>query len=414
MKRKKLNQYMNLVSNKVGVADLFITGDIVDDAWWDDEVSPKTILDSLEKLEDLKTIDMYICSLGGSVVAGNSIHSILNTYKKKNNVTINAYISTAMSMATGIAMVADKIYAYKNMTFMIHKPSSMTWGNADDMRKEAEILDVFEEGLIANYMDRFKGTVEELKDLLEKETWLTAEQALEYGFVDEIIDATEMVACGKGIKVNNVLFERKEVVDILKTKITNKESEVKEMKYDECLLNQYGISEETFNAFENVSELLALISAKNNAEKEEEIAEAVEKAKEDSVLIDEAEAKEKLEQEEVTAEDIMNFAVIGKRHDPETENKLARYEEVVKERDLMKKETIEDALVVGRRAMGAENFNSEVWNKALNSMSYNDIKVMSKDWENKAKKELNAGVKQSVVTPKFENELVNKNRNYNV
>ncbi len=410
-KRKNINKYMNIASNKAGIADLFITGDIVDDAWWDDEVSPKTILDSLEKLEDVKTIDMYICSMGGSVVAGNSIHSLLNTYKKKNDVTINAYISTAMSMATGIAMVADNVYIYENAVFMVHKPSSMAWGNADDMRKEAEILDVFEEGLISNYMARFKGSKEELQELLAKESWLTAQEAVGYGFADKVIEPLEMVASGKGIKVNDVLFERKEIVDILKTKIENKQESEGTMKYDEVLMD-YGISEETFNAFDNVADLMTIIKAKNDAEKEAEIQEAVEEVKA-GIAITKEEVAEKLETEEITADEIIDLAIIGKNIDAKMQEKLAKYEDVVKERDLMRADVVKSTLESGVRAMGAENFSNSVWEKALNSMNYEDVKVMRNDWDKKGKEALNAGVRQSVVKQSYKNEL-DGNKNYNV
>ena len=204
--RKKINDYLTAVADD-SYGEIWVYGDIVDDAWWDDEVSPKTVRDALQDMGNVATVNIRVNSYGGSVYAGNAIINILDSYRRKTGCKIVAYIEgIAASMGSGIPMVADKIYMAENAMYMLHKPWSIAMGNSDDIGKTVGELQKAEDTLVVNYMRKFNGTEDELRQMLADETWLTADEALEWGLCDEIIEAVPIAASAKGIRINNREF----------------------------------------------------------------------------------------------------------------------------------------------------------------------------------------------------------------
>ena len=140
---KVINKYIS-VSDKSsnGSGEMYIYGDIADEKWYDEDVTPKTIRDALTQMGAVKNLDIHINSNGGSCIAGNAIISILDTYRRKNGTSLNVYIEgIAASMGSGIASVGDKVYMAYNALLMLHKPLLATIENADDLQKAIEILD---------------------------------------------------------------------------------------------------------------------------------------------------------------------------------------------------------------------------------------------------------------------------------
>lgn len=191
-KNKQLMTVKNLTSNS---ADLYIYGEIVDNTDWkwdESDVMPDDVLEALNTVDGLDEINIYINSPGGSVFAGQAIYNMLKRNKAKKNVYIDG---VAASMASIIAMVADNLYIPSNAYLMIHKPLTIAIGNASDFRKMADDLDVIETGLVNIYEENLIDSVsiETIKDLMEKETWLTGEEAAQY-FNVEVIDSKNIAA----------------------------------------------------------------------------------------------------------------------------------------------------------------------------------------------------------------------------
>lgn len=181
-------------------ADLYIYGEIVDntDFKWDEaDVMPDDVKNALEKVDGLETLNIYINSPGGSVFSGLAIYNMLKRNKAKKIVHIDGI---AASMASVIALVGDEIYMPSNAFKMIHKPLTIAIGNADQMRKVADNLDVIETGLFKVYEDNLREGVgiDQIKDRVEKEVdvWLTAEEATKY-FNIELTDPVEVAASAK-------------------------------------------------------------------------------------------------------------------------------------------------------------------------------------------------------------------------
>jgi len=175
------------------VGELYIYGDIVSHKWDDTDVTVKDFAEDLKALGDLKTLNIYLNSLGGSVFQGQAIYSILKRHSAHKNVYIDGI---AASIASVIAMAGDTISMPKNAMVMIHNPWTFVMGNSADLRKEADALDKIRESMIVAYMDKIqdKTSEEQLAELLDAETWLSAQDCFDRGFCDEILDAKEIAA----------------------------------------------------------------------------------------------------------------------------------------------------------------------------------------------------------------------------
>jgi len=175
------------------VGELYIYGDIVSHKWDDTDVTVKDFAEDLKALGDLKTLNIYLNSLGGSVFQGQAIYSILKRHSAHKNVYIDGI---AASIASVIAMAGDTISMPKNAMVMIHNPWTFVMGNSADLRKEADALDKIRESMIVAYMDKIqdKTSEEQLAELLDAETWLSAQDCFDRGFCDEILDVKEIAA----------------------------------------------------------------------------------------------------------------------------------------------------------------------------------------------------------------------------
>ena len=142
---------------------------------------------ALDKHPNIKNINVYINSCGGSVSEGVAIYSQL----KRHSAYVTAYVDGfACSIASVIPMAADKVVMSDTSMMMIHNPWTITWGNAQQIRKEADDLDKIRDGcIIPAYKNRAKLSDEKLIELLDAETYLTAEECLEYGLCDEILES---------------------------------------------------------------------------------------------------------------------------------------------------------------------------------------------------------------------------------
>ncbi|BFL78683.1 Clp protease ClpP [Staphylococcus hominis] len=172
--------------------EIFIYGDIVSEEWFANEVTAPGFKQQLDELGNVSEIDVHINSSGGNVFEGHAIYNMLKMHKAKINIYIDAL---AASIASVIAMSGDTIFMHKNSFLMIHNSWIMTVGNAKELRDTADLLDKTDEASNQAYLDRALNiSEEELKELLDAETWLTASEALEKGFIDEILEPNEIAA----------------------------------------------------------------------------------------------------------------------------------------------------------------------------------------------------------------------------
>lgn len=165
-------------------SELVLEGDISDFTWWGDEVTPKEFRDELKKHSGDLTVSLN--SPGGDVFAGVSIYNALREYD--GNVTVRVD-GLAASIASVVAMAGDKVIMSPGSMMMIHKPWTLAIGDADELDKIKEVLVGIEKSVVPIYASRTGKSEEEIQALLDAETWMTAEQAVDMGFADELIEA---------------------------------------------------------------------------------------------------------------------------------------------------------------------------------------------------------------------------------
>lgn len=398
--RNQINNFLTAVSNN-SEGEIWVYGDITSDKWSDDDVTPTSIRDALDNMGPVGTLNIRVNSYGGSVYAGNAIINIIDSYRKKHNVKVNAYIEgIAASMGSGIPMVADKIYMAENAMMMIHKPYTIVMGNSADLEKEITILQKVEDTLVKNYMRHFNGTEEQLRDMLADETWLTADEALEYGFCDEIVEAVEIAASAKGLVINGREFRHD--ADKIAAKFNpgtplakaepsqnqNAKKDGKTMFEYDGKLKEYGIDEEKFKSFNLSSDVVLNILDSAMAMK---FMPDPPYRTENAVVLSAKEIKSSmgLNDDSALPPDQLLYTLIhsGTEYNPDDSNKAKAYDKLVNS-------AIDEAIKNGVRAKG-ESFNDTMWRKILNGLGYDEILDLSKEWDEEAKRVLNAGKRVS-------------------
>lgn len=193
---KKPTKFWQFVKNESAAgeessADLLLYGPIAETSWWGDEVTPKQFAEDLAALGDVSTIRVRINSSGGDVFAAHTIYNLLKTHAAKIITHIDGLAASAASV---IAMVGDEVIMPGNAMMMIHNPWTIAMGEARDMREMADTLDTVRETIIAAYQAKSGMDREKLINLLDATTWLTAEQAKEYGLADTVTEPVRVAA----------------------------------------------------------------------------------------------------------------------------------------------------------------------------------------------------------------------------
>lgn len=165
--------------------DLYIFGVIGD---WLDGNTANDVLFKLNSSPDIKTIDVYIASVGGYFEDGLPIFNLLKMHSAFVTVNIIGY---ALSMASHIMLAANKVRIAQNGQIMIHNAQGWSNGDYRDMGKSADILKLHSASLIPEYQRRMKLPPDEIQTLMDNETWYDANAALAAGLVDEIIDPVD-------------------------------------------------------------------------------------------------------------------------------------------------------------------------------------------------------------------------------
>jgi len=204
--------------------DLYIYDDVAGDSvsWMTGEVtesdtSAKHIKSELEKAGDVKNINIYINSYGGSVKEGLAIYNQLKRHSAQKTVYVDGF---ACSIASVIAMAGDKVIMGTNTLMMIHHAAMVCFGNAEELRKAANDVETIDSASCSSYLAKAgdKLTPEKLTQLLDGQTWLNATQCVEYGLADEIAgkEDTTITAAKQRLKqsVQDEINQRKNDIEV--------------------------------------------------------------------------------------------------------------------------------------------------------------------------------------------------------
>lgn len=163
-------------------AELLLYGDI-GESWWGESISAKTVADNLKEIGEVDVLNVRINSAGGSAFDGIAIYNQLVRNRARIEIDIDGM---ALSIASVIAMAGEEVRMAENAMLMIHDPWTFAMGDAEELRKTAELLDGMKDNLVTTYNRRTGIDRDELAELMTEETWLNAADAKERGFVDVV------------------------------------------------------------------------------------------------------------------------------------------------------------------------------------------------------------------------------------
>jgi len=190
-----MKKYYQLIQNGMS-ADLYIYGDITSFPWYEDDVSSFTLSKELEALE-VENINCYINSYGGEVAEGLAIYNQLKRHAAKVTTICDGF---ACSAASVIFMAGDERIMNSASLLMIHNAWSYANGNAEELRKQADDLEVITQASINAYMQSVTITEAELKTLMDAESWILPADALAMGFATTIADEPENNQASQSVK----------------------------------------------------------------------------------------------------------------------------------------------------------------------------------------------------------------------
>lgn len=180
-----MNKFFNFSSSQEADAvELRIYGDIGSSFWSEDSVTAARFAKDLEAVKGRK-LNIRINSLGGSVFDGVAIYNLLKAHNAEKVVYIDGI---AASIASVIAMAGDKVVMPANTMIMIHDPWTFAAGNASELRKNAEVLDKIKTAIVSSYTTKTGMSAQDVSDLMGVDTWMNADEALAWGFADEVTE----------------------------------------------------------------------------------------------------------------------------------------------------------------------------------------------------------------------------------
>jgi len=179
------------VNNKTDSAELFIY-DVVGGDLFGDGVTPEGVANALKEMKSVKNLTVRINSPGGDVFDGVAIRNLLLQSGKRLAVEIDGL---AASIASVIAMAGDEVRMAEGGRIMIHDAWTVAIGDAEEMRRQAEILDGVSEDIAGIYAEKTKSESSEMRELMRAETWMGADEALERGFITAVSEPMRVAAC---------------------------------------------------------------------------------------------------------------------------------------------------------------------------------------------------------------------------
>lgn len=193
---------------------LFLNGTIADESWFDDDVTPQLFKDEL--MSGSGDITIWINSPGGNCVAAAQIYNMLMDYKGNVTVKIDGIAASAASV---IAMAGNKVLMSPVSMLMIHNPMTVAMGDSAEMQKAIEMLSEVKESIMNAYEIKTGMSRAKISHLMDAETWMNANKAVELGFADGILAREEPM---EEQPANALMYSEAQVVNSLMGRIAEK------------------------------------------------------------------------------------------------------------------------------------------------------------------------------------------------
>lgn len=180
-----MKKFWNFIKNEDNSeTELIFNGPISDETWWGDEITPAMFRDELAKVSGNLTV--WLNSPGGDCFSASQIYTMLKNHKGRVTVKIDGIAASAASV---VAMAGDETLITPTGMLMIHNPMTFASGNKSDMEKAIAVLEEVKESIINAYLLKTGMSRNKISKLMDDETWMNAEKALQLGFVDGILFA---------------------------------------------------------------------------------------------------------------------------------------------------------------------------------------------------------------------------------
>ena len=213
---KKFWEWKNQTENNPVGRTIFLNGTIAEESWFDDDVTPQLFKDELMSGEGDVTV--WINSPGGDCIAAAQIYNMLKEYPGNITVKVDGLAASAASV---IAMAGDTVLMSPVSMMMIHNPATIAMGDHVVMQQVIDMLDEVKESIINAYVIKSGLSRAKLAHLMDAETWMNANKAVELGLADGILgDETEKPEGEQELKAS--MFSRRTVNNVLLNKITAK------------------------------------------------------------------------------------------------------------------------------------------------------------------------------------------------
>ena len=200
---------------------LYLNGTIAEESWFDDDVTPQLFKDEL--MTGTGDITVWINSPGGDCVAAAQIYNMLMEYKGNVTVKIDGIAASAASV---IAMAGTKVLMSPVSLMMIHNPLTVAIGDSEEMKKAVDMLGEVKESIINAYELKTGLSRAKLSRMMDSETWMNAQKALELGFADGILYQNDNSISDFSNAENSFTFSRRAVTNSLIDKITGHKKEI--------------------------------------------------------------------------------------------------------------------------------------------------------------------------------------------
>lgn len=190
---------------------LFLNGTIAEESWFDDDITPGLFKSELEKNNG--DITVWINSPGGDVIAAAQIYNMLMDHKGNVTVKIDGIAASAASV---IAMAGTKVLMSPVSMMMIHNPMTLAFGDKTEMKRAISMLDEIKDSIVNAYEIKTSLARDKISKLMDEETWMNANKAIEMGFCDDImkreinedLDSPSISSMYSSVKVMNHLMDK--------------------------------------------------------------------------------------------------------------------------------------------------------------------------------------------------------------
>ena len=200
-------------ADESGERVLYFDGEISDETWWGDEITPAVFKSEL--FSDKGDITIWLNSPGGDCIAASQIHAMLMDYPHNVTVKIDGIAASAASV---IAMAGTKVLMAPTALMMVHNPLTIAIGDTDEMQKAISMLDEVKESIINAYQVKTNQSRAKISHWMDAETWMNANKAIELGFADGVLEDSK-----RHQATPTYAFSRRAVTNSLLDKVKTKE-----------------------------------------------------------------------------------------------------------------------------------------------------------------------------------------------